>query len=54
MWRRGISTEEAERRLADGVVGHVEDFAPLVVLLASELGYQYTGMTLLRDVFVPR
>ena len=54
MWRRGLSAEEADRRIAAGIIGKPEDFAPLVVLLASDLGYQLTGMTLIRDVYVPR
>jgi NAD(P)-dependent dehydrogenase (short-subunit alcohol dehydrogenase family) len=54
MWRRGRSAEEAERQLASGNIGQPEDLAPLVVLLASDLGSQLTGMTFLRDVFAPR
>lgn len=54
MWRSSNSPAEIERRLAEGVVGQPADFAPLVVLLASDLGYQLTGMTFVRDVFVPR
>jgi NAD(P)-dependent dehydrogenase (short-subunit alcohol dehydrogenase family) len=54
MWRRGRSSEEAAAQLATGKIGQPEDLAPLVVLLASDLGEQLTGMTLLRDVFMPR
>jgi 3-oxoacyl-[acyl-carrier protein] reductase len=54
MWRRGRSPEEAQAQLATGKIGQPEDLAPLVVLLASDLGDQLTGMTLLRDVFMPR
>jgi hypothetical protein len=54
MWRSSNSPAEVERRLAEGVVGRAEDFGPLVVLLASDLGYQLTGMTFIRDVHVPR
>lgn len=54
MWRSGYTHEEAEAKLAAGTVGRPEDLAPLVVLLASDLGYQLTGMTLVRDVFMPR
>ena len=54
MWRHGRSAEEAERQLASGKIGQPADLAPLVVLLASDLGDQLTGMTLLRDVFMPR
>jgi 3-oxoacyl-[acyl-carrier protein] reductase len=54
MWRRGRSAEDAERQLAGGKIGQPGDLAPLVVLLASDHGAQLTGMTLLRDVFMPR
>jgi meso-butanediol dehydrogenase/(S,S)-butanediol dehydrogenase/diacetyl reductase len=54
MWRRAHSAEEVERQLASGMIGQPEDLAPLVVLLASDLADQVTGMTLLRDVFMPR
>ena len=54
MWRASNSAAEVERRLAEGVVGDPGDLAPLVVLLASDLGYQLTGMTVIRDVYVPR
>lgn len=54
MWRASNTPDEVERRLAEGVVGQPEDFGPLVVLLASDLGDQYTGMTFIRDVYVPR
>jgi NAD(P)-dependent dehydrogenase (short-subunit alcohol dehydrogenase family) len=54
MWRRGVSPEEAERRLASGEVGQPEDLAPLVVFLASDEGGSLTGMTFMRDLFMPR
>jgi NAD(P)-dependent dehydrogenase (short-subunit alcohol dehydrogenase family) len=54
MWRRGRPPEEAEAQIASGRIGQPPDLAPLVVLLASDLGAQLTGMTLLRDVFMPR
>jgi NAD(P)-dependent dehydrogenase (short-subunit alcohol dehydrogenase family) len=54
MWRRGRPPEEAEAQIASGRIGQPEDLAALVVLLASDLGGQLTGMTLLRDVFMPR
>ena len=54
MWRRGVSADEARRRRESGELGLPEDLAPLVVLLASDEGYPFTGMTLIRDVFMPR
>jgi 3-oxoacyl-[acyl-carrier protein] reductase len=54
MWRAGVSPEEERRRRETGELGRPEDLAPLVVLLASDEGYQLTGMTLVRDVFMPR
>lgn len=54
MWRRGISPEEERRRRDSGELGEPDDLAPLVVLLASDEGYQLTGMTFVRDVFMPR
>jgi NAD(P)-dependent dehydrogenase (short-subunit alcohol dehydrogenase family) len=54
MWRRGRTDADAEAQLAAGNIGQPADLAPLVVLLASDLGAQLTGMTLLRDVFMPR
>jgi 3-oxoacyl-[acyl-carrier protein] reductase len=53
MWRRGVSPEEAERRIAAGEVGRPEDLAPLVVFLASDEGGALTGMTFMRDLFMP-
>jgi hypothetical protein len=35
-------------------VGEPDDLAPLVVLRASDAGYWLTGMTLVRDIFMPR
>jgi 3-oxoacyl-[acyl-carrier protein] reductase len=54
MWRSGVSPEEERRRRDSGDLGRPEDLAPLVVLLASDEGYQLTGMTLVRDIFMPR
>jgi 3-oxoacyl-[acyl-carrier protein] reductase len=54
MWRAGVGPEEERRRRDAGELGRPEDLAPLVVLLASDEGYQLTGMTLVRDVFMPR
>jgi 3-oxoacyl-[acyl-carrier protein] reductase len=54
MWRRGVAPEEERRRREGGELGLPDDLAPLVVLLASDEGYQLTGMTLVRDVFMPR
>jgi 3-oxoacyl-[acyl-carrier protein] reductase len=54
MWRAGVSPEEEQRRREAGELGRPEDLGPLVVLLASDEGYQLTGMTLVRDVFMPR
>jgi len=54
MWRRGYTDEEVATKLAGGNVGQPEDLAPLVVLLASDLGYQLTGMMLVREVFMPQ
>jgi 3-oxoacyl-[acyl-carrier protein] reductase len=54
MWRSGVSPEEERRRRESGELGRPEDLAPLVVLLASDEGYQLTGMTLVRDIFMPR
>ena len=54
MWRGGVTPEEERRRRHSGDLGQPEDLAPLVVLLASDYGHQFTGMTLIRDVFMPR
>ena len=54
MWRAGVSPDEERRRREAGVVGEPDDLAPLVVLLASDAGYWLTGMTLIRDIFMPR
>ena len=54
MWRRGVPPEEERRRRESGELGQPDDLAALVVLLASDAGYQLTGMTLVRDVFMPR
>jgi 3-oxoacyl-[acyl-carrier protein] reductase len=53
-WRRGRSEADAAEQLASGKIGQPADLAPLVVLLASDLGAQLTGMTLVRDIFMPR
>lgn len=54
MWRAGVDPEDERRRRDAGELGRPEDLAPLVVLLASDEGYQLTGMTLIRDIFMPR
>ena len=54
MWRRGVSPDEERRRREAGELGEPDDLAPLVVLLASDAGYWLTGMTLVRDLFMPR
>jgi 3-oxoacyl-[acyl-carrier protein] reductase len=54
MLERNYSPEDLARRRASGLLGQPEDFSPLVVLLASDYGYIYTGMTFLRDITMPR
>ena len=54
MWRRGVTDEEVARRHASGDIGWPEDLAPLVVLLASDRGAPFSGMTLVRDIYMPR
>ena len=54
MFRAGVTPEEVARRRAAGELGEPEDLAPLVVLLASDAGYQLTGMTFVRDIFMAR
>ena len=54
-WReRRVFGYEALVRNAEPALGRPDDLAPLVVLLASDEGYPLTGMTLVRDIFMPR
>jgi NAD(P)-dependent dehydrogenase (short-subunit alcohol dehydrogenase family) len=54
MWRRGRSAEAAEQARRSGRVGRPDDLTPIVVLLASDLGYQITGQMLTREIYMPR
>lgn len=54
MWERGVTPAEAAARRASGELGRPEDFADLVVFLASDQAAMLTGMLFLRDVFIPR
>lgn len=54
MWRRNRTDVVGEAASRGDRLGRPEDLAPVVVFLASDFGYQITGLVVVRDIFMPR